>query len=443
MLQPPEEMWQRCACRLTEAIQRVVEFAKRLRGFMELCQNDQIVLLKAGTGLCPVVIPCPCPPVPSPTAMGCSSPSGRWQPLRGALVPLGKWQSPRTTLTPSARWQCRGSSRGGGSPKDAHLGGDSPLGSWLGRWQSPRADATGTQAQPRAALRGPSLSVPVPPSLSPSRWRWQAPWRWCWCACAGPSTLTTGPSSSRASTLALSSSGRWVGLGTPGALGMRGRVVMGLLTGVPAGCPELIGSIFDFAQNLCALRFSEGEVALFSAIVLVNASEYQPLSPCAPLGVCPNGPSSIPEWVLGGGVERSRRAPSPVPSGERHHWQPRVPSPWRPPFLSCCPHCHVHPMVTVLVLFPSVSLSPALHQPHPVLVPILGRPHPHPVLAIPIPIPSFILSVSPFCPHPHPTPTSCAVSVLSPPVAAGPREGGPAAGTPGGGLPAAAAQDAA
>uniref|UniRef100_A0A8V1ABM5 Nuclear receptor domain-containing protein n=1 Tax=Gallus gallus TaxID=9031 RepID=A0A8V1ABM5_CHICK len=206
---PPEEMWQRCACRLTEAIQRVVEFAKRLRGFMELCQNDQIVLLKAGTGLCPVVIPCPCPPVPSPTAMGCSSPSGRWQPLRGALVPLGKWQSPRTTLTPSARWQCRGSSRGGGSPKDAHLGGDSPLGSWLGRWQSPRADATGTQAQPRAALRGPSLSVPVPPSLSPSRWRWQAPWRWCWCACAGPSTLTTGPSSSRASTLALSSSGRW------------------------------------------------------------------------------------------------------------------------------------------------------------------------------------------------------------------------------------------
>ncbi|XP_048784891.1 nuclear receptor ROR-gamma isoform X3 [Lagopus muta] len=38
------------------------------------------------------------------------------------------------------------------------------------------------------------------------------------------------------------------------------------------GCPELIGSIFDFAQNLCALRFSEGEVALFSAIVLVNAA---------------------------------------------------------------------------------------------------------------------------------------------------------------------------
>lgn len=42
------EMWERCAHHLTEAIQYVVEFAKRLSGFMELCQNDQIVLIKAG-----------------------------------------------------------------------------------------------------------------------------------------------------------------------------------------------------------------------------------------------------------------------------------------------------------------------------------------------------------------------------------------------------------
>uniref|UniRef100_A0A8C3Y4B3 RAR related orphan receptor C n=1 Tax=Catharus ustulatus TaxID=91951 RepID=A0A8C3Y4B3_CATUS len=42
------EMWQRCARRVTEAIERVVEFAKRLRGFLELSQHDQIVLLKAG-----------------------------------------------------------------------------------------------------------------------------------------------------------------------------------------------------------------------------------------------------------------------------------------------------------------------------------------------------------------------------------------------------------
>ncbi|XP_027563587.1 nuclear receptor ROR-gamma-like, partial [Neopelma chrysocephalum] len=42
--------------------------------------------------------------------------------------------------------------------------------------------------------------------------------------------------------------------------------------GPSPGCHELVGSIFDFAQSLCALRFSESEVALFSALVLVNAS---------------------------------------------------------------------------------------------------------------------------------------------------------------------------
>ncbi|XP_039196028.1 nuclear receptor ROR-alpha isoform X2 [Crotalus tigris] len=44
-----EIMWQLCAVKITEAIQYVVEFAKRIDGFMELCQNDQIVLLKAGS----------------------------------------------------------------------------------------------------------------------------------------------------------------------------------------------------------------------------------------------------------------------------------------------------------------------------------------------------------------------------------------------------------
>ncbi|KAF7641483.1 hypothetical protein LDENG_00280190, partial [Lucifuga dentata] len=48
-LQPPELMWQFCALKITEAIQYVVEFAKRIDGFMDLCQNDQIVLLKAGS----------------------------------------------------------------------------------------------------------------------------------------------------------------------------------------------------------------------------------------------------------------------------------------------------------------------------------------------------------------------------------------------------------
>ncbi|XP_059923855.1 RAR-related orphan receptor C a [Gadus macrocephalus] len=43
-----EGMWQHCAVHLTNAIQYVVEFAKRIAGFMDLCQNDQIILLKAG-----------------------------------------------------------------------------------------------------------------------------------------------------------------------------------------------------------------------------------------------------------------------------------------------------------------------------------------------------------------------------------------------------------
>ncbi|KAM7410110.1 hypothetical protein PAMA_001521 [Pampus argenteus] len=43
-----EVMWQQCAIHITNAIQFVVEFAKRISGFMDLCQNDQIILLKAG-----------------------------------------------------------------------------------------------------------------------------------------------------------------------------------------------------------------------------------------------------------------------------------------------------------------------------------------------------------------------------------------------------------
>uniref|UniRef100_A0A8D2Q552 Uncharacterized protein n=1 Tax=Varanus komodoensis TaxID=61221 RepID=A0A8D2Q552_VARKO len=43
-----EAMWQECAQQISNAIHYVVEFAKRIDGFMELCQNDQIILLKAG-----------------------------------------------------------------------------------------------------------------------------------------------------------------------------------------------------------------------------------------------------------------------------------------------------------------------------------------------------------------------------------------------------------
>ncbi|XP_012677255.1 RAR-related orphan receptor C a [Clupea harengus] len=45
---PVEVMWQQCAIHVTNAIKYVVEFAKRIDGFLDLCQNDQIILLKAG-----------------------------------------------------------------------------------------------------------------------------------------------------------------------------------------------------------------------------------------------------------------------------------------------------------------------------------------------------------------------------------------------------------
>lgn len=48
LAQSAEWMWQQCAVHITNAIQYVVEFAKRVSGFMDLCQNDQIILLKSG-----------------------------------------------------------------------------------------------------------------------------------------------------------------------------------------------------------------------------------------------------------------------------------------------------------------------------------------------------------------------------------------------------------
>lgn len=48
VFQTRDMLWQQCAIQITHAIQYVVEFAKRITGFMELCQNDQILLLKSG-----------------------------------------------------------------------------------------------------------------------------------------------------------------------------------------------------------------------------------------------------------------------------------------------------------------------------------------------------------------------------------------------------------
>ncbi|XP_017881271.1 probable nuclear hormone receptor HR3 isoform X1 [Ceratina calcarata] len=44
-----EQLWQECAQKLTTVIQQIIEFAKMVPGFMKLSQDDQIVLLKAGS----------------------------------------------------------------------------------------------------------------------------------------------------------------------------------------------------------------------------------------------------------------------------------------------------------------------------------------------------------------------------------------------------------
>ncbi|XP_055648089.1 nuclear receptor ROR-gamma isoform X2 [Falco peregrinus] len=137
-----EEMWQCCAGRITEAIQYVVEFAKRLRGFMDLCQNDQIVLLKAVAPWAPAS---PVPPSPS----RCRAVAGA---MEVVLVRMCRaFNSDNRTVF----------------------------------------------------FEGKYASTELFRSL---------------------------------------------------------------------GCHELIGSIFDFAQSLCALHVSESEVAFFSALVLINAS---------------------------------------------------------------------------------------------------------------------------------------------------------------------------
>lgn len=46
---PSQEVWEEFSMSFTPAVQEVVDFAKRIPGFRELPENDQVSLLKAGT----------------------------------------------------------------------------------------------------------------------------------------------------------------------------------------------------------------------------------------------------------------------------------------------------------------------------------------------------------------------------------------------------------
>ena len=49
LLQTHEELWCEVADKVTAAVQQIIEFAKMVPGFMSFLQDDQIMLLKAGT----------------------------------------------------------------------------------------------------------------------------------------------------------------------------------------------------------------------------------------------------------------------------------------------------------------------------------------------------------------------------------------------------------
>lgn len=40
-----------------------------------------------------------------------------------------------------------------------------------------------------------------------------------------------------------------------------------------AACGDLITAVFDFAHGICALKLTEHQIALFSALVLINAGK--------------------------------------------------------------------------------------------------------------------------------------------------------------------------
>jgi len=46
---PGQEIWEDFSMSFTPAVREVVDFAKRIPGFRQLSEHDQVVLLKAGT----------------------------------------------------------------------------------------------------------------------------------------------------------------------------------------------------------------------------------------------------------------------------------------------------------------------------------------------------------------------------------------------------------
>lgn len=56
-----------------------------------------------------------------------------------------------------------------------------------------------------------------------------------------------------------------------------------------AACGDLIATVFDFAHGMCALKLTEQQIALFSALVLINAGKTDSKLCCILLFICSGG----------------------------------------------------------------------------------------------------------------------------------------------------------
>lgn len=53
-----------------------------------------------------------------------------------------------------------------------------------------------------------------------------------------------------------------------------------------SACGDLITAVFDFAHSMCALKLTEQQIALFSALVLISAGKMDSNSCCTLLFQC-------------------------------------------------------------------------------------------------------------------------------------------------------------
>ena len=122
----------------------------------------------------------------------------------------------------------------------------------------------------------------------------QAPWRWCWSGWVGSSTQRTTLSSLTGSLPEPKSSSLWVrNLSTQwstkaarkpfvhSAQNKNMVVYQCSVVSSLAACGDLITAVFEFAHNMCALKLTEHQIALFSALVLINTGKI--ISPVSQL----------------------------------------------------------------------------------------------------------------------------------------------------------------